>query len=41
MTPYLDQKLFGKVSQTYVNGKKVFEHNQFYNSNTGNTILNQ
>ena len=41
MTPYLDRKLFGKVSQTFVQGKKVFEHNRFYNSNAGNTILDQ
>lgn len=41
ITPYLNRKLFGKVYQTYVNGKKVFGDNWFYHFNAGNTILHQ
>jgi allantoinase len=41
ITPYLNQNLFGKVIQTYVNGKRVFDKNQFNAKNAGNKILNQ
>jgi allantoinase len=41
ITPYLNQNLFGKVIQTYVNGKKVFDKNQIKAKNAGNKILHQ
>ena len=41
LTPFLNRKLFGKVHQTFVNGKKVFGNNWFYHTNEGNIILQQ
>ncbi len=41
MTPYLDRTLYGVVKQTYVNGKKVFDNNNFENKKAGKTILHQ
>ncbi len=40
-TPYLNRKFFGAVKQTYVNGKKVFDQNDFYYKNAGEILLHQ
>ena len=38
ITPYLNEKLFGVVEQTYLNGKKVFENDTFLKLNQGKII---
>lgn len=39
ITPYLNRQLSGVVKQTFVNGYKVFDHNQFHQKNEGKIIL--
>jgi len=41
ITPYLGQKLFGQVKQTYVGGFKVFEEGVFKNLNKGELLFSQ
>jgi allantoinase len=40
VTPYLQEKLYGVVQQTYVNGVKVFTDGQFIELNAGEVIVN-
>ncbi len=39
ITPYLNEKLYGVVEQTYLNGKKVFDNGEFTKLNQGQIIL--
>jgi allantoinase len=39
LTPYLGEKLFGGVEQTYLKGEKVFDKGQFIQLNKGSIIL--
>ncbi len=39
LTPYLNERLFGEVSQTFIRGKKVFENGSFTRLNSGSIIL--
>ncbi len=41
ITPYLGQKLFGQVKQTYVGGFKVFEEGVFKNLNKGEFLFSR
>ena len=41
LTPYLNRKLFGKILQTFVNGKNVFRNDKLYHTNAGKIILHQ
>jgi allantoinase len=40
ITPYLDEKLYGVVEQTYLKGEKVFDEGEFF-LNRGSLILNR
>jgi allantoinase len=40
-TPYLNEKLFGVVEQTYLSGEKVFDDGKFLHLNKGKIILSQ
>ncbi len=39
LTPYLNERLFGVVSQTFIGGEKVFENGSFTRLNSGSIIL--
>ena len=39
ITPYLNEKLFGMVEQTYLSGEKVFDDGKFLHLNKGKIIL--
>lgn len=39
ITPYLNEKLYGVVEQTYLSGEKVFDHRKFLHLNKGKIIL--
>ena len=39
ITPYMGEQLFGKVKQTYISGKKVFDDGKIVNYNCGKIIL--
>jgi len=39
ITPYLNEQLFGKILQTWLNGSKVFDNNTFTELNQGKIIL--
>lgn len=39
ISPYIGQRLFGVVQQTYVNGVLVFNHHQIINKNAGQWLL--
>ena len=39
ITPYLDEKLFGVVEQTYLSGEKVFDEGKFLHLNKGKIQL--
>ena len=41
VTPYLGEKLYGKVSQTYVGGVQVYHNNEFVNLNQGSIVWNK
>ncbi|HEV8080609.1 MAG TPA: allantoinase AllB [Chitinophagaceae bacterium] len=40
-TPYLNEKLFGVVEQTYLSGEKIFDAGKFLHLNKGKIILSQ
>ena len=39
ITPYLNEKLYGVVEQTYLRGKKVYENGELFEPNNGNLIF--
>jgi allantoinase len=39
VTPYLDKELYGKVEQTYVRGKKVYDNGNFQGGPAGEFLL--
>lgn len=41
ITPYLNEKLFGVIEQTYLAGEKVFDAGKFLHLNKGKIILSQ
>lgn len=41
VTPYLSEKLYGVVEQTYLSGEKVYEDGQFIKLNKGKLIFTQ
>ena len=41
ITPYLDEKLFGVVEQTYLKGERVFDNGEFIQLNSGKIVIGQ
>ena len=39
ITPYLNEKLYGDVEQTYLKGEKVFDKGKFLHLNRGRIII--